>query len=97
MTATALLFRDDAYLQTCDATVVAVTPEGGVILDRTICYAQGGGQPGDVATIQRADGEPIAVTNKSVISSMSTFALSSPDVAAFWRSNSASSPNPLPS
>ena len=30
MTATALLFRDDAYLQQCDATVVAVTPEGGV-------------------------------------------------------------------
>ena len=57
MTATALLFRDDAYLRNCDATVVAVTPEGGVILDRTICYAQGGGQPGDVAVIVRADGE----------------------------------------
>ena len=63
MTATALLFRDDAYLRTCDATVVGVTPEGGVILDRTICYAQGGGQPGDVATIERADGRRIAVTN----------------------------------
>ena len=63
MTATELLFRDDAYLKCCDAIVVAVTPEGGVILDRTICYAQGGGQPGDVAVLHRADGEAIPVTN----------------------------------
>ena len=63
MTATELLFRDDAYLKSCDAIVVAVTPEGGVILDRTICYAQGGGQPGDVAVLHRADGEAIPVTN----------------------------------
>ncbi|KAB0268166.1 alanyl-tRNA editing protein [Microvirga brassicacearum] len=63
MTATTLLFRDDAYLQNCDAIVVAVTPEGGIILDRTICYAQGGGQPGDLGVIRRTDGEDIAVTN----------------------------------
>ena len=63
MTATALLFRDDAYLQQCDATVVAVTPEGGVILDRTIFYAQGGGQPGDVGTITDKQGNSIPVIN----------------------------------
>jgi misacylated tRNA(Ala) deacylase len=63
MTATELLFRDDAYLKTCDATVMSVTPEGGVILDRTICYAQGGGQPGDVGAITPAEGEAIPVTN----------------------------------
>jgi len=63
MTATALLFRDDAYARSCTATVLGVSPEGGVILDRTVFYAQGGGQPGDVGVIVRADGERIAVTN----------------------------------
>ncbi|MGF1501978.1 MAG: alanyl-tRNA editing protein [Paracoccaceae bacterium] len=40
------LFRDDAYLRTCTARVLAVGPEG-VLLDRTVFYATGGGQPGD--------------------------------------------------
>jgi misacylated tRNA(Ala) deacylase len=62
MTATTLLFRDDAYAPSCQATVVATTPEG-VILDRTVFYAQGGGQPGDVGAILRANGERIDVTN----------------------------------
>src|SRR5215207_5005154 len=62
MTATTLLFRDDAYAPSCQATVVAVMPEG-VILDRTVFYAQGGGQPGDVGAILRANGERIEVSN----------------------------------
>jgi misacylated tRNA(Ala) deacylase len=40
------LFRDDATLLHCSATVIAVG-EGGVILDRTVCYPLGGGQAGD--------------------------------------------------
>jgi misacylated tRNA(Ala) deacylase len=44
------LYARDAYLTTCDATVVAVR-EDGVVLDRTVCYARGGGQPGDTGTI----------------------------------------------
>ena len=40
------LFRDDATLLTCTATVVA-QEEGGVILDRTVAYPLGGGQAGD--------------------------------------------------
>jgi misacylated tRNA(Ala) deacylase len=63
MTATMLLFRDDAYSATCQAQVLAVTPEGGIITDRTVFYAQGGGQPGDVGTIVRSNGERVAVTN----------------------------------
>lgn len=59
---TKLLFRDDAYAQICLATVVGVTPEGGVILDQTICYAQGGGQPGDVGSI-RHKGEDVPIGN----------------------------------
>jgi misacylated tRNA(Ala) deacylase len=45
------LFRDDAYLAETAATVVAVTPEGGVILDATVFYPTGGGQPGDTGAL----------------------------------------------
>ena len=63
MTATTLLFRDDAYASSCQARVVEVTTEGGVILDRTIFYAQGGGQPGDSGAILRGNGERVEITN----------------------------------
>lgn len=40
------LFREDATLRACDATVTAPA-DGGVLLDRTVCYPLGGGQAGD--------------------------------------------------
>jgi misacylated tRNA(Ala) deacylase len=44
------LFREDSYLRTCEARVLAVD-EAGVVLDRTVCYPLGGGQPGDTGTL----------------------------------------------
>jgi misacylated tRNA(Ala) deacylase len=60
--ATELLFRDDAYLRSATARVTAVTPQG-VELDRTIFYAQSGGQAGDTGQLVRASGERIAVAD----------------------------------
>ncbi len=48
---TTLLFRDDTYLKSCEATVVGITERGGIILDRTVFYAAAGGQPGDKGTL----------------------------------------------
>ncbi|MCQ0093335.1 alanyl-tRNA editing protein [Roseovarius sp. M141] len=40
-------FRTDAYLSEASGQVVAHTAEGGVVLDRSLFYPTGGGQPGD--------------------------------------------------
>jgi misacylated tRNA(Ala) deacylase len=44
---TALLFRADPYLREASARVTGHTAEGGILLDRTVFYPTGGGQPGD--------------------------------------------------
>lgn len=44
------LFRDDAFLRSCDAAVIAVDGNH-VTLDRTVFYPTGGGQPGDTGTL----------------------------------------------
>ena len=48
----------DAYLRECPATVVSATPEG-VVLDRTVFYPRGGGQPGDVGVLEWAGGTTV--------------------------------------
>jgi misacylated tRNA(Ala) deacylase len=48
---TELLFRNDAYLKSGEATVVGINDRGGIILDRTVFYATAGRQPGDKGSI----------------------------------------------
>ncbi|MGE0256554.1 MAG: alanyl-tRNA editing protein [Alphaproteobacteria bacterium] len=59
--ATDPLFRGDAYLREATARVVAVNELGGIVLDRTVFYATGGGQPGDSGTLTTADGAGTAI------------------------------------
>lgn len=44
---TDLLFRDDAYLTAAECRITGHTPEGGILVDRSVFYATSGGQPGD--------------------------------------------------
>jgi misacylated tRNA(Ala) deacylase len=55
------LFRDDSYLRSGDATVLAITEQGGIVLDRTVFYATSGGQPGDSGTLTTADGRCVTI------------------------------------
>ena len=56
---TELIFRDDAYARSCEATVIAVT-ERGIVLDRTVFYPTGGGQPGDTGVLRCEAGTSLA-------------------------------------
>ncbi len=56
------LFRTDSYLRSCTARIVAVTG-AGVVLDRTVFYPTGGGQPGDAGTLTTKDGQRLQVSD----------------------------------
>lgn len=66
-------FRDDPYLREDSARVIGHTGEGAIVLDRSIFYPTGGGQPGDsgqlvwegrrigIATVIKLDGGRIGL------------------------------------
>ncbi len=51
------LFWNDAYLREATGMVIEVTDDGGVVLDRSVFYPQGGGQPGDSGALHWDDVE----------------------------------------
>lgn len=60
--ATEELFREDSYAKSCEAKVIDNMYERsalscGIILNRTVFYPGGGGQPGDIGLLKRANGE----------------------------------------
>ncbi|MCZ6664239.1 MAG: alanyl-tRNA editing protein [Gammaproteobacteria bacterium] len=54
------IFRDDAYARTTEAQILAVNDDG-IVLDQTVFYPEGGGQPGDRGSIILGDGSAITI------------------------------------
>ncbi len=61
---TKLLCLDDSYLRECEATVVSVSGKD-VVLDQTVFYPRGGGQPSDTGTLIAGDGSGYRVEEVS--------------------------------
>lgn len=59
---TELVFRAEPYTRSCEAKVVSAD-ERGIRLDRTVFYAESGGQMGDTGVLRFADGRSIQITN----------------------------------
>lgn len=57
------LYEADAYRRECDAEVISRSADG-LILDRTVFYAAGGGQPGDTGYLQWAGGRAAVVDTR---------------------------------
>lgn len=55
------IFRSDAYLRDCTAVVTSVREDGGIILDQTVFYPTGGGQPGDRGVFRLSNGREIEI------------------------------------
>ena len=67
------LFRSEPYLREAKASITGYTPEGGILVDRSVFYPTGGGQPGDsglllwdggrvaIATAVKAEGGLVAL------------------------------------
>jgi misacylated tRNA(Ala) deacylase len=57
------LFRHDSYLRECDAVVTAIDDDA-IVIDRTVFYPLGGGQPGDTGTIRWNGGSATIVDTR---------------------------------
>jgi len=62
MTSTEKLYQEDPYMKECTAIVTGIA-DHGVILDRSVFYCQGGGQPGDTGVLALTDGRLLKVVN----------------------------------
>ncbi len=51
------LYRENVYLRECTSTVLSVSREGCLVLDRSLFFPASGGQPGDLGSI---NGIPLA-------------------------------------
>jgi misacylated tRNA(Ala) deacylase len=60
--ATELVFRDDPYARSCPATVLGADAQA-IVLDRTVFYPMGGGQPGDTGTLRLPDGSSVRIVD----------------------------------
>ncbi len=54
------IFRSDAYARRCDAQIISVD-ENGLLLDQTVFFPTGGGQPGDRGRLLMTDGKALDV------------------------------------
>ena len=59
---TELLFRADPYQSAAEAVVVGHTAEGGILVDQTVFYPTGGGQPGDSGQLEWGGGRMMIAT-----------------------------------
>ena len=93
----------DAYVRTVDARVEAVDDGGAaplIILDRTVFYARGGGQPGDTGLLLRAaDGRSWVVRaarkeSANTISSETPSAVAQPPGSPLCNDSSVMTPIP---
>lgn len=57
------LFREDSYSQNCTGVVTAVSDQG-IVLDKTVFYPSGGGQPGDSGMMTFLSGEASIVDTR---------------------------------
>ena len=90
--ATEPVFRDDPYLTTLEATVIGRGEKGGILLDRTIFYPTGGGQPGDMGVLVGPDGVETAIATtvwedaeKTVIAHVAIEDMPMPEIGAMVR------------